>query len=973
METKILVVSGVLALLMVSSGFVLMIDETSNDEDTQNMEQQQDLTPDENVPPQLFNSDQYTHAWDNQNASIEGFILDEESSTATVNVIILDSNTLQEIGEVRSISPSRDGEWSLLTEFAQPGTWLVQIQAIDSSGLSSEVSMAQLTVEAPQEEDVVLSTLWIQPEENSSIGTLQGLMLHMFPSTCSIEFHPLGQSPARLIDGDENSTTGEYSMFVNTSYHNTIGDLIASCGLFSQSTSTIRLNLPVPPETETDLDSDGVLDDADDCDSTPEGEPVYATGCSDSETDGDLDGVMNDMDVCPNTPTSETVDNQGCAESQKDDDTDGVNNVLDLCPNTPVTESVDTSGCSASQKDDDGDGVTNDIDECPNTPAGEAVDAVGCAITPPTPTSMKILALHGGGDSASGLASQQGMQDLVDALPEFEFIFASTPESGNVWYQDPPGGKGEPTTDPDWADLSIAYLDQMVLDNGPFYGLIGYSQGSAMIPVYLANTQNTFDRVMLYNGYLPTTHHGLMDTIDDAAPFSTPAMIFSGENDGAFKDLAPALAQKFSGSLDLHSQTAGHHLPYETDQHFDQILTFIRAGIETFDPVDSWYCQDGSGPWIKDYNGDGNGYTANSNGVSSAGGSGSGPWFQCQVSVTVQNDEMIVVSNGIPNHDFLSTMGCCAPEMDYTTTFPLNPVNDTSGGHDTSNCPASAGRWECVPDRGTVAMSVNGAPIFGPEEGPGGDAVALHFDYFNEDRQPIVLGWCTGHSAGPNGYHYHYDANCVYWEPESGETMEDYDPSKIKSDEHSPIIGWAFDGYPIYGMYGYNEDQSTLKAITSSYGIERTQEGGDQGYNGIDDWNYIDGSGDLDECNGRFGPTPEYPDGIYHYVSTPLSGSPTMVTDTNGQTVGMIGFPYFLLCYHGIADVAGQDVGGGQGGGGGGGPPGGNAAQTLYSHMPGLIDSDEERNNLQAVLWNSTWILFILIGAAFYRGYRKRD
>ena len=115
--------------------------------------------------------------------------------------------------------------------------------------------------------------------------------------------------------------------------------------------------------------------------------------------------------------------------------------------------------------------------------------------------------------------------------------------------QDPPGGKGEPTTDPDWADLSISYLDQMVIDNGPFYALIGYSQGSAMIPVYLANTQNTFDRVMLYNGYLPTTHHGLMDTIDNAAPFSTPAMIFSGENDGAFKDLAPALAQKFTGSL----------------------------------------------------------------------------------------------------------------------------------------------------------------------------------------------------------------------------------------------------------------------------------------------------------------------------------------------------------------------------------------------------------------------------------------
>ena len=111
-------------------------------------------------------------------------------------------------------------------------------------------------------------------------------------------------------------------------------------------------------------------------------------------------------------------------------------------------------------------------------------------------------------------------------------------------------------------------------------------------------------------------------------------------------------------------------------------------------------------------------------------------------------------------------------------------------------------------------------------------------------------------------------------------------------------------------MYGYGSGDGSIRAITSSYAIERTQEGGDQGYNGIDDWNYVDGLGDLDECNGRFGPTPEYPEGIYHYVSTPLSGSPTLVTDTNGDQVGMIGFPYFLLCYHGVANLDSQSVGG---------------------------------------------------------------
>jgi len=337
----------------------------------------------------------------------------------------------------------------------------------------------------------------------------------------------------------------------------------------------------------------------------------------------------------------------------------------------------------------------------------------------------------------------------------------------------------------------------------------------------------------------------------------------------------------------------------------------------TWSPQDSWLCQNGTGPWVKDFNSE-EGYDANTNGVSGPGSDGgdddSGPWFQCKVTVTTSNEEMIAESNGIPNHDFLSTMGCCADEVNLEWHISLNPVNDTNGGHTTTNCPASEGRWECAPDRGAVAVAVNGVPIYGPEEGPGGDAVALHFSYFDEDRQPIFLGYCTSHSAG-NFFHYHYDAQCQFWEPPNGDDMSDYGISEINDAQHSPLIGWAFDGYPIYGMYGYGDDGQNIQAITSSYAIERTQEGGDQGYNGIDDWNYNEGLGDLDECNGRFGPTPEYPEGIYHYVSTPLSGDPTLVTDTDGNQVAMIGFPYFLLCYHGVANVDAQNSGGGQGGG----------------------------------------------------------
>ncbi len=393
------------------------------------------------------------------------------------------------------------------------------------------------------------------------------------------------------------------------------------------------------------------------------------------------------------------------------------------------------------------------------------------------------------------------------------------------------------------------------------------------------------------------------------------------------------------------------------------IVDAVGCEVNEYDKTDSWVCTNGNGPWVKDFNEDYYGSNrANNNGVNSAGGGGSGPWFQCEVSFSEQNNKMVMESNGIPNHDFLSTLGCCADEMDYTAYITMNPVNDTTGGHSSTNCPAAAGRWECAPDRGAVAIGVNGVPIYGPEEGPGGDAVALHFDYFNEDRQPIELGWCAGHSAGPNGYHYHYDANCIYWEPGTNEEMSDYDMSKIPTNQHSPIVGWAFDGFPIYGMYGFDDDGQTIRTISSSYVIERTQDGGDQGYNGIDDWNYADGVGDLDECNGRFGPTPEFPEGIYHYVSTPVSGSPTAVTDTNGNTVGMIGFPYFLLCYHGVADVSGQSLGGGQG------PPGpGGRSYEFNAEVLGydVVDVEQQIEVETVPMWVDLSITLTLMALLF--------
>ena len=267
----------------------------------------------------------------------------------------------------------------------------------------------------------------------------------------------------------------------------------------------------------------------------------------------------------------------------------------------------------------------------------------------------------------------------------------------------------------------------------------------------------------------------------------------------------------------------------------------------------------------------------------------------CQLSFEIGESEIVIQSNGIPNHDLESGPGCCTSEQNLEWTIPLNPVNQTG-------CEPSISTDGCTmaPERDSVAFSVNGVPIFGPEDAPGGDAVAGQEGAYEEDRQHIWLGICHGHSGPGGAYHYHADANCAHWHPdeENNQTWRDYsiDSSRTLS-RHSDIVGFAFDGYPIYGFVGWDEE-GNISEMKSSYRLKD----GETGYNGIIDYEYVQGLGDLDSCNGHFGATPDHPDGIYHYHSTWENGE------------GGIGFPYFINCYRGevsIDDARGDNNGGG--------------------------------------------------------------
>ena len=106
--------------------------------------------------------------------------------------------------------------------------------------------------------------------------------------------------------------------------------------------------------------------------------------------------------------------------------------------------------------------------------------------------------------------------------------------------------------------------------------------------------------------------------------------------------------------------------------------------------------------------------------------------------------------------------------------------------------------------------------------------------------------------------------------------------------KHSPIIGWAYDGNPIYGPYGYKDKEnssSSPKLLKSGYGFDSINDRPSGFENGffLEDYVY-ENSGDLDECNGRFGKTPEFPNGVYAYFATATLENETLVSS----------FPYFI-------------------------------------------------------------------------------
>jgi hypothetical protein len=163
---------------------------------------------------------------------------------------------------------------------------------------------------------------------------------------------------------------------------------------------------------------------------------------------------------------------------------------------------------------------------------------------------------------------------------------------------------------------------------------------------------------------------------------------------------------------------------------------------------------------------------------------------------------------------------------------------------------------------GQEGLMLDGSVFFHPGDAQSymGAGVWNRLAYYFEG---VDMDISNGHSTPTNMYHHHFDNLKLHtWD----------------STVHSPIVAYAWDGYPVYGPYGYKNTDGTggAKRMQSSY-ITKTYTTRTSGpaVGGmypigcfIEDWQFTSGSGDLDAHNGRFCVTPEYPSGTYAYFTT---------------------------------------------------------------------------------------------------------
>jgi hypothetical protein len=158
---------------------------------------------------------------------------------------------------------------------------------------------------------------------------------------------------------------------------------------------------------------------------------------------------------------------------------------------------------------------------------------------------------------------------------------------------------------------------------------------------------------------------------------------------------------------------------------------------------------------------------------------------------------------------------------------------------------------------------------------------------WNRDAIPAEMNGfdCAKAHPADGNYHHHQNPSAFNLDKKVLSSICSTYPSDglyvIDSNVHSPLIGFAYDGFPIYGAYAYTNTDGTgpitrmkssyqLRVMTSRTNGPAVSTTYPLGYF-REDYEFVSHPTDpsyLDVHNGRICNTPEYPNGIYCYFAT---------------------------------------------------------------------------------------------------------
>jgi hypothetical protein len=273
-----------------------------------------------------------------------------------------------------------------------------------------------------------------------------------------------------------------------------------------------------------------------------------------------------------------------------------------------------------------------------------------------------------------------------------------------------------------------------------------------------------------------------------------------------------------------------------------------------------------------------------------------GVLVNCQ-QVRYSSTSVYVNATGMPSYKvgpYLDGNPNQAGNQNAIFKLPLNPTQNTGTATATTG--------------GNIGIFINGVAMFdfrdgvawsstanAPCGGPGNTACTGTPSWYRDAIVAERPGFdCSkGHPAGTN-YHHHQNPSAFDLDlTVLSNVCNLYDADglyTINTTQHSPLIGFAYDGFPVYGAYGYANADGTggITRIKSGFQLRnitvRTHwaDGTDVGDGPSvsttyplgyyrEDYEWISHPSDasyLDVHNGRFCVTPEYPNGIYCYFAT---------------------------------------------------------------------------------------------------------